>query len=325
MSATPTPASAGSGRQVGLDQLRRLRWAVRAVLVLGVAASIAANVLHARPNTISQMISAWPPLALLLTVELISRVPSNRRALAVLRLLAAAVIAGIAGWVSYWHMVGVAVRYGEADAGASYLLPVSVDGLVVVASISLVEITGRIRATTMAPSTVIPEASHSATPNIGREQPTASPAPPAITRSPTHQPAAARASDGQQPDHAATTEPVPTTGRGATPPRTDQQERTPGPQMGSRTIDRLAHPSAQGRPSHTDARGGTSAQTADDEPVPSDTAAAVAYWYRRDPAMHPADIAARIGRSERTVRRYWPPPGAGRGARMDPGRTLNHA
>jgi hypothetical protein len=41
--------------------------------------------------------------------------------------------------------------------------------------------------------------------------------------------------------------------------------------------------------------------------VPADTAAAVAYWYRQDPSLHPADIAARIGRSERTVRRYWPP------------------
>src|SRR5262249_22046610 len=44
-----------------------------------------------------------------------------------------------------------------------------------------------------------------------------------------------------------------------------------------------------------------------DDVVPTDTAAAVAYWYRRDPSLHPADIAARIGRSERTVRRYWPP------------------
>jgi hypothetical protein len=40
--------------------------------------------------------------------------------------------------------------------------------------------------------------------------------------------------------------------------------------------------------------------------VPSDTAGAVAYWYRRDPHLHPAQIAARIGRSERTVRRRWP-------------------
>jgi hypothetical protein len=45
----------------------------------------------------------------------------------------------------------------------------------------------------------------------------------------------------------------------------------------------------------------------DDDVVPSGTAAAVAYWYRRDPGMHPAEIGARISRSERTVRRYWPP------------------
>jgi hypothetical protein len=45
----------------------------------------------------------------------------------------------------------------------------------------------------------------------------------------------------------------------------------------------------------------------DNAAIPSDTAAAVAYWYRRDPDLHPADIAARIGKSERTVRRYWPP------------------
>jgi hypothetical protein len=45
------------------------------------------------------------------------------------------------------------------------------------------------------------------------------------------------------------------------------------------------------------------------KPVPADTAAAVAYWYQRDPDLHPAEIASRIGRSERTVRRYWPPAG----------------
>ena len=55
-------------RPVYLPQLRRIRWAVRATLLLGVSASVAANVLHAQPNIISQTISAWPPLALLLTV-----------------------------------------------------------------------------------------------------------------------------------------------------------------------------------------------------------------------------------------------------------------
>nr|WP_296066158.1 DUF2637 domain-containing protein [uncultured Actinoplanes sp.] len=126
-----------------LQHLRRVRWAVRATLLLGVAASVVANVLHALDNPISQAIAAWPPLALLLTVELISRVPVHRRWLAAARLVATAIIAGIAAWVSYWHMAGVAARYGETGA-SPYLLPLSVDGLIVVASICLVELGGRI-------------------------------------------------------------------------------------------------------------------------------------------------------------------------------------
>jgi hypothetical protein len=130
-----------------LTVLRRLRWAVRAVLLAGVAASVAANVLHATPHPVSQVIAAWPPLALLVSVELIGRVPVHRPWLAVVRWSATAVIAGIAAWVSYWHMAGVAARYGETGA-TPYLLPFSVDGLVVVASISLVELSGRIRTLT---------------------------------------------------------------------------------------------------------------------------------------------------------------------------------
>jgi hypothetical protein len=129
---------------VPLPQLKRIRWAVRATLFLGVAASITANVLHARHNPISQAISAWPPLALLLTVELTSRIPMHKPLLAFVRVLATVAIAGIAAWVSYWHMQSVALNYGETSM-SSYLLPVSVDGLIVVASVSLVELAGRIR------------------------------------------------------------------------------------------------------------------------------------------------------------------------------------
>ena len=127
-----------------LNRLKRLGWAIRAVFTLGIAASLAGNVLHAQDNPISQAISAWSPLSLLLAVELISRVPVNRGATAVARLAATAVIAGIAAWVSYWHMVGVAQRYGESGP-SPYLIPFSVDGLIVIASVSLVEIGGRIR------------------------------------------------------------------------------------------------------------------------------------------------------------------------------------
>ena len=133
----------GSG-QPAVGRLVRIRWAVRLTLATGVAASVAANVLHANANPVSEAIAAWPPLALLLTIELISRVLVHRRGLAALRVLATVVISGIAAWVSYWHMAGVAARYGETDA-SPYLLPVSVDGLIVVASISLVELAARLR------------------------------------------------------------------------------------------------------------------------------------------------------------------------------------
>ncbi|GGK32462.1 hypothetical protein GCM10010124_26550 [Pilimelia terevasa] len=133
-----------AARDVGdIGHLKRVRWGVRLVLALGVAASIAGNVLHARDNIVSQVISAWSPLALLLTVELISRVPVHRAGLAVGRWAATTLIAGIAAWVSYWHMTAVAVRYGETS-GSAHLLPLSVDGLIVVASICLVELGGRI-------------------------------------------------------------------------------------------------------------------------------------------------------------------------------------
>src|SRR4051794_25715676 len=132
-------------RSAVLTQHLRIRWGVRATLTLGVVASTVANVLHAHDNPISQTIAAWPPLALLATIELISRVPVGRRWLAAVRYTATAVIAGIAAWVSYGHMCEVIRRYGETGA-SPYLIPLTVDGLVVVASVCLVELGSRIRA-----------------------------------------------------------------------------------------------------------------------------------------------------------------------------------
>ncbi|MFG2043934.1 hypothetical protein [Dactylosporangium sp. NPDC048998] len=42
-----------------------------------------------------------------------------------------------------------------------------------------------------------------------------------------------------------------------------------------------------------------------DGAAPRETAAAVAYWRQRDPTLRSGEIAARIGRSQRTVYRYW--------------------
>ncbi|MBM0274007.1 DUF2637 domain-containing protein [Micromonospora sp. STR1s_6] len=325
-----TPVAAGTTDD---KQLRRLRWAVRATLVLGVAASVAANVLHARPNPISQIIAAWPPLALLLTVELISRVPHHRRLLGAIRIAATSVIAAIATWVSYWHLAGVAARYGETEHGGAYLLPISVDGLVIVASVSLVEITAKIRTTMPPPSPPAP--THTPSPPINASA--AAPAAPSDARP------VARASDtattnaparldrpstvSAMPSHAAapiTAEPdADSASTSSTPRHRPHDDNGPHQERAVATLDNCA-PKPETDANLGDVGGLTPPQTsspsvssieptapAGDERtdnVPADTAAAVAYWRRRDPELPPADIAARIGKSERTVYRYWSPP-----------------
>lgn len=174
---------------------RWTRWGVRLTLTAGVAASVTANILHARNNPISQAIAAWPPLALLVTVELVTRIPVFRKTLGVLRIAATSAIATIAAWISYHHMVGVVARYGETGT-VPYLLPLSVDGLIVVASISLIELSGR-------PSS--PPAPAPAAPSTARTEETpATPTPPA----PLPAPATTPPSPTGQADHEPVAEPV---------------------------------------------------------------------------------------------------------------------
>lgn len=56
-------------RQAG----RTVRWSARVAFATGVLASLAANVAAAAPNWGARVVAAWPALALLLTVELLSR------------------------------------------------------------------------------------------------------------------------------------------------------------------------------------------------------------------------------------------------------------
>ncbi|HEX8628776.1 MAG TPA: DUF2637 domain-containing protein [Catenuloplanes sp.] len=178
-----------------LVDLRRLQWAVRATLTLGVAASVAANILHAQPHPIARAIAAWPPLALLLTVELVSHIPVHRKGLGAVRIASTTAIAGIAAYVSYWHMVGVVARFGETGA-VPYLLPLSVDGLIIVASVSLVELGSRIRA--MTPPTTRAQPAHTVRPpsKSPESQPARHPEPSRVRPALAPQPL-----NGHAPDH----------------------------------------------------------------------------------------------------------------------------
>lgn len=58
---------------LALGDGRRNRWSAWAAATIGVAASIVANVLAAEPSVIARCISAWPAIAFLFVVEVITR------------------------------------------------------------------------------------------------------------------------------------------------------------------------------------------------------------------------------------------------------------
>ncbi|NES14538.1 MULTISPECIES: DUF2637 domain-containing protein [Micromonospora] len=104
----------------------------------GIAASLAANIAHAGAGGVARAVAGWAPLALLLCSEVMTRVPAPRHKwLRRVQVVSTVIVAGVAALASYRHMKGLALEYGEDGLTAS-TLPLSVDGLVVVASIGLV-------------------------------------------------------------------------------------------------------------------------------------------------------------------------------------------
>lgn len=108
-------------------------WAWTAFL-LGSAASLAANVAHAQPHLGPRLTAAFAPLALVLAVELAARVRWQPGwASAVMRWGGTGLVAAVTAVVSYRTQVDLFAQYGEDEVNA-VILPLSVDGLMLVAA-----------------------------------------------------------------------------------------------------------------------------------------------------------------------------------------------
>lgn len=106
------------------------------VLWAAAAVSVACNVLAAEPTTVGRGVAAWPPIALLLVVEVLARSPLPAGWLRWAAVIGAGCVASVAAVASFHHMHEVAASVGESQLVA-YLFPLSVDGLAVVASVAL--------------------------------------------------------------------------------------------------------------------------------------------------------------------------------------------
>jgi hypothetical protein len=125
-------------KQIG--HVRWLKWGCRGVIFLATLVSVWANVLHSDPTIIPQAMNALPPLIVLLGFELISRIPVPEGMGWVpryARTLAAIGVSGIGAWLSYWHQNAAFLRYSK-DADTAKLLPLAIDGLMIIASVSLI-------------------------------------------------------------------------------------------------------------------------------------------------------------------------------------------
>lgn len=127
-----------------LKQLRRLRWAVLITVLCGIATSIAVNVLHAPDNLAAKFIAGVPPLAVYGALELVVRIPSSSRGLSALRITGATVIALGAATISYAQQRAAVHQLGFAMWEAM-IWPVIIDGIMIVASVSLVEVVRKLR------------------------------------------------------------------------------------------------------------------------------------------------------------------------------------
>jgi hypothetical protein len=129
------------------DSMIKLRWAVRVVMGIGFAASITGNALHAQLNPIAIGIAVAAPVILFLTFEMVSRVPISsavqwyRR---ILRPIATSAIAGMAAVLSFRDQYDMIRRYNGQDKVSAILLPLCIDGLLVVASVTVYELTTKI-------------------------------------------------------------------------------------------------------------------------------------------------------------------------------------
>jgi hypothetical protein len=134
--------------------------------VTGIAVSIAANIAHSfvppgadelarlgvtaadyRPHGGAVALAVFWPVALLIGIEVVARTPWrqqlgwNWETVARLGLVP---VAAVAAMVSYLHLSGLLLFYGEGDA-TSYVGPAAIDGLMILCSGALIATAGRRR------------------------------------------------------------------------------------------------------------------------------------------------------------------------------------
>lgn len=119
---------------------------ITGVVLLGIVVSVLLNVKHApvAGGWVAVMASGFSPLAVFLCIEMSTHVPILNKLGAGGRLLLTFVVCGAAAWISYESQAEYVTSLGFKGRIA-VLLPVVIDGLMGVATVSLIEVSRHIR------------------------------------------------------------------------------------------------------------------------------------------------------------------------------------
>lgn len=130
--------------QRNFNRVRRLRLAVGIAVFLGISLSVAINILHAPDNHWARLIAGAPPLAVWVILEFSSHIPSSSRLLSVVRVIGSAIVASGAVYLSYAQQYAAIIALGF-PADQARIWPAIIDGTMMVMSVSLVEVSRKIR------------------------------------------------------------------------------------------------------------------------------------------------------------------------------------
>lgn len=125
----------------------RLWVGVTFVLLLGIAFSVLLQVFHApeQGGWVAMVVGGWPPFAAFLCVEIVTRIPIKGWLAAVARIGTTVAVAGFAMWVSYEQQYDYIQNLGF-EGRTVVFFPLTIDGVMLVATISLVEVSRKVRA-----------------------------------------------------------------------------------------------------------------------------------------------------------------------------------
>jgi hypothetical protein len=100
--------------------------------------------MHAPPTWGARLIGGTPPVFVFFCIELISRIPATSRMLMVGRIATTTVVSGFSFAISYQQQVEFIHALGFVGWVAN-IYPIIIDGVMVVAALSLVEVTRKVR------------------------------------------------------------------------------------------------------------------------------------------------------------------------------------